>query len=224
MSTEAIASDARTEAQAVPPQNEPQEVAQTSGEDSLPSPPEENVCATTVGIAATDEDSSVPSEPFAKEEQRPPRNGWTFIAMAVGIALIACSMLVPEADDNQRLVYDCEKLRLDLVHLQKQVEANQKLIDAMGADPVLAERLAQRQLKFVRRGLATVPMDEGAGNQSVFALAAVPAEPELPQFQLSNRFLLAPFRGEKSRLYLIGGGLMLVACGLVLGGEAKSPE
>jgi hypothetical protein len=146
-------------------------------------------------------------------------NGWTLILISIGVGLIACCILIPQSDDNARLHYQCEKLRIDLEHLDRQSAANEEFVRRIGDDPVLAERLAQRQMKFVRQGSSVLDIEgpRGPMDRSPFALVAVAPPQPLAPLELRGGKLADLTRNPKSRLYTIGTGLLLLAVGLVLG-------
>src|SRR5437868_4951264 len=90
-------------------------------------------------------------------------HGWTLILICAGIGLLACCLLIPQTDENRRLVYETQKLKGELDYLQKQVEVNDQFVKRVGEDPILAERLAQRQMKFIREGASIVPLQHASG-------------------------------------------------------------
>jgi hypothetical protein len=161
-----------------------------------------------------------------KNETPKPRastGGWTLMFLCAGIGLIAACVLIPEADENQKLLWQCERLRLDLEHLQKQSATNQDFIARLGNDPVIQERLAQRQLKYVRQGSGVLDIGEkdGPGAQSPFPLTQVPAAAQLQPPTVTGGKLVAMCRDGRTRTWLIGGGLLLMALGLVLGSSGE---
>src|SRR6478672_6064505 len=124
-----------------------------AAEANEPVEPVEPVAASDAD--AVDYESPLPAEPVGVEEDLgpPPRGGgWTFAAVCVGVGIIACCILIPQADANRRMVYEREKLKLDLESIRKQVATNDEFLRLVGEDPNLAERLAQRQMKIIRQG------------------------------------------------------------------------
>lgn len=173
--------------------------------------------------AAEDSESATTTSSEAPAGSAPaPDQGWTLIFLCVGIAVIAACVLIPETDETQRLVYQCERLKGDLGHLEKQIAANKAFIDRVGTDPALAERLAQRQLKYIRKDTRVLELkgqQQGGGGDpsSPMAIALVPPPKEPPAVRPTGGKFAELCRAGKSRLYMIGGGLMLLAMGLVLG-------
>ena len=149
--------------------------------------------------------------------------------ISAGIGLIACCVVIPQSDENRLMAYECQKLKIDLEHLDKQVEVNQEFINRLGRDSGLMERLAQRQMKFIRQGTKVLELNEkwGPGEESAFSLVSIAPPRELPPPKLRSGRMAELCRDPKVRLYTIGVGMMLVACGLVLGatpGKAGEPQ
>jgi hypothetical protein len=157
------------------------------------------------------------------QPEEPPRpqghHGWTLMLISAGIGLIACCFLIPQADENRRLAYEGLRLKADLEHLEQQAAVNDEFIRRVGSDPALSERLAQRQMRFVRKGSGVLDLDESSGmaGKSPFSLVAIPPPAAVPTFRRPESRLANLCRNPKSRLYLLGTGLMLLATGLVLG-------
>jgi hypothetical protein len=158
-------------------------------------------------------------EPKLSTEAPKAHHGWTIMLISAGIGLIALCLLIPQSDENRLMAYQCQKLKLDLEHLDKQVAVNQEFINRLGSDPALAERLAQRQMKFIRAGTRVLELDERMlpGEESPFSLVSIAPPPRLPPPQLRSGTMAELCRDAKVRLYVIGMGMMLIACGLVLG-------
>lgn len=157
--------------------------------------------------------------------QPPTRSGWTFILISIGISLIASCLLIPQADEIRDLRYQCAKLKLDLEHINKQVQVNEEFVQRVSQDPSLAERLAQRQMKFIRQGATVLELPNDPTQDdlsSPFLLATVPPPGPLAELQPVGGRFADLCRNTKSRLYMIGAGLMLLATGLVLGHSPKT--
>ena len=142
----------------------------------------------------------------------------TIPLICIGIATIACTTLLPLADDNHRQSWEREKLKQDLAHLREQVRVNDEFLHRVADDPTLAERLAQRQMKYIRQGSSVLPL-RGAGNHemSPFHLVAVPPPKPLPSYQPAGGALAVLARNPRTQLYASGAALLLIAAGLVLG-------
>ncbi len=168
-----------------------------------------------------------PSEIEAIESATP--NGgaaWTIPLICFGIAILACCLLIPQADENRKLVWEREKLRRDLDQIQAQVDINDRFLTAMTEDVVLTQRLAQRQMNVVRSGTAVLQLDANSRNvdSSPFQLVNVPPPAPLPDYIPYGGKFAAICRNPKSQLYLTGLALLCIATGLVMGGEDKSRQ
>jgi hypothetical protein len=150
---------------------------------------------------------------------------WTIPLLCAGVALIACCLLIPQADANRRIAYERLKLAQDLESIRKQVAVNDEFLKQVADNPNLAERLAQRQMKIIREGTKVLELKhagaraapEGEQEMSPFHLVNVAPPPPLPPYRPLGGFIARLCYAPRSRLYLMGGGLMAVAAGLVLG-------
>jgi hypothetical protein len=174
----------------------------------------------------------VPAEPVEEDLGPAPKGGgWTLVTLCVGIGLVACCVLIPQADANRRLVYEREKLKVDLESVRKQVATNDEFLRRVGDDPNLAERLAQRQMKIIREGTRVLELKgPGAGGAarsaaaqdvSPFHLVAVAPPPPMPPYEPRGGRLARLCYDPHRRLYLMGAGLLLMAVGLVCGFAPK---
>jgi Flp pilus assembly protein TadB len=147
--------------------------------------------------------------------------GWTIALVCLGLGILACAFLLPQSQANARLAHEVRGLRADLDHLKTQVETNDEFLRRVGEDQTLMERLAQRQMRYVRPGSTVLDLGEKSGllDRSPFALVSLPVPPPPPEYQPRQTRLAQMFRDPGRRLYLIAGGLMLLAIGLVCGGS-----
>ena len=186
---------------------------------------------------AVDYESPVPAEPLVDDLGPAPRGGgWTLALLCAGIALVACTLLIPQADANRRMVYEREKLKLDLESIRKQVATNDDFLKRVADDPNLAERLAKRQMKIIRQGTRVLELKKGkqqaprpggpgapatagfnADEMSPFHLVHVAPPPPLPPYKPVGGLLAGLCYNPHTRLYLTGIGLFLMAAGLVFG-------
>ena len=143
---------------------------------------------------------------------------WTIPLICAGVALIASCLLIPAADENRRLAYEAQGLRADLEQLQKQAEMNDAFLKRVSDDPALAERLAARQMKMVREGTSVLELkgQEFQRNMSPFLLVTLPPPEPLPEYQPVGGRFAKLCRHPRTQLYMIGGGLLMIAVGLVL--------
>jgi len=147
---------------------------------------------------------------------------WTIPLLCAGIAILACCLLIPAADENRRLTWERERLKADLEQIQKQVKVNDAFLQRLMADPTLSERLARRQMKMVREGTSVLETRAVVDKEglSPFLLITLPPPAEMPPYQPVGGVLSRVCRNPKSQLYLTGAGLLMIACGLVLGSSA----
>ncbi|HYE21080.1 MAG TPA: hypothetical protein VEA69_21715 [Tepidisphaeraceae bacterium] len=193
---------------------------------NLPGRSAERVARTEVepDDAPSDEtESSDESEEYDDAEAVPAsrrRGGGvlTIPLICVGIAIIACVTLIPLADDNRRVAWEREKLRTDLAHLKEQVRVNDEFLQRVADDPTLAERLAQRQMRYLREGTRVLPLrGMGKVEMSPFHLVSVPPPAPQPEYQPLGGALATIVRTPRGQLYSTGAALLLIAAGLVLG-------
>ncbi len=145
--------------------------------------------------------------------------GWTIPLLCLGIGLIGCCLIIPQADTNRRMAYQKELLRRDLESIQQQVAVNDEFLKRVNDDSGLAERLAQRQMNIVREGsrVWNDGSDNRAASMSPYELTTIPRPVPLPPYQPTGGWFAALCREPRSNLYLTGAALMMLAAGLVLG-------
>ena len=143
--------------------------------------------------------------------------GWTIPLLCAGIAIIACCMVMPQIDANRRLAYEKMTLKSDLSLIQKQVSVNQEFLKKIVDDPSLAERLAQRQLKRVRKGQHVLKIRDEKPDMSPFQITAVSPPPAPPPYKPLSGTIATLCYSARNRLYLTGIALAMIAFGLVLG-------
>ncbi len=148
---------------------------------------------------------------------KPSGGAWTIPLMCAGIALIACCLLIPAADENHQLTYEGASLRADLEQIQKQVETNQEFLTRMRMDPALAKRLAQRQMKMVREGTNVLELKGHPlrASPSPFLLVTLPPPAPLAPYRPVGGHFAAMCRDPRLQLYMLGAGMMMIATGLV---------
>lgn len=150
------------------------------------------------------------------------RGGWTVALVCAGVALIAVCLLLPLAEENHQLAYQREKLKTDLDQVKQQVDVNAEFLTKVTDDPTLAERLAERQMKFVREGTSVLDIPgSGKDGMSPFLLTALPPPNPMPPYHPLGGVLSIVGRDPHLRLYTLGSGLLLLAAGTVLGGGSR---
>lgn len=149
--------------------------------------------------------------------------GWTIAVLCVGLAIIACCVIVPQADANRRMMYERQKLQLDLDQVKSQIAVNKDFLQRVSTDATLAERLAQRQMKMIPRGTTVLQLRDQPTqfDMSPFLLVNLPAPAPMPAYKPVGGLVSDICLDPKKRLYLLGCGLFLVAAGLVMGGASR---
>jgi hypothetical protein len=162
------------------------------------------------------------SRPSIEPDEPPARGGgWTISVLCAGIALIACCVLIPQADANRRLAYERETLQRDMQNITQQIQVNQEFLRKVSDDPTLAQRLAERQMKVIPEGEHVVDLMHEPEGMSPFQLVNVAPPAPLPPYRPVGGTLARICYGPHSRLYLIGMSLGLIATGLVLGASPQ---
>ncbi|HEX4054828.1 MAG TPA: hypothetical protein VHX86_11235 [Tepidisphaeraceae bacterium] len=161
----------------------------------------------------------------------PDGGGWTLAVLCMGLSLIAGCVIIPQADANRRLVYQREKLRLDLAQVEKQTAVNKEFLSEIESDPQLMERLAQREMRAVLQGQKALDgrsdVDAGqtatasAARMSPFSIVNVPPPPPLMPYKPVGGEFATLCREPQSHGFVLGTGMILVAAGLSLGGRAS---
>ena len=154
---------------------------------------------------------------------------WSIPLLCIAIAVIACCVLVPAADDNRSLAIENMHLQADLTQINKQIGINDQFLKSIANNPTLLERLAERQMKLVHSGESVLKMHESQSpadaQMSPFFLLNLPPPamaiaPPSPRSQLFTQLADRP----RIRLFAMGGALLLMATALVLGAAPKPPQ
>jgi hypothetical protein len=170
------------------------------------------------------EDSEPEPNPAPEYAMDPPAQaspsrggGWTLPVLCAGIALIACCVLIPQSDTNRRLAYEHQRLEVELANITHQADVNGEFLKRVADDPILAQRLAQRQMKVIPEGSHVLDLPGEPDGISPFQLVNVAPPAPLPPYKPVGGALAHICYGTHSRLYLIGISLGMIATGLVLG-------
>lgn len=151
--------------------------------------------------------------------------GWTLAALLLGLSAIAACMIVPQIDDNGRMAYEQRRLQADLDQINRQTAVNEQFLAKLESDPQLAQRLAQRQMKFIRQGESLLSYKSPGGQpaaaaqMSPFSLVHVPPPAAMAAYQPSGGMVSQWLLDSHNRLYCLAGGLFLAAMGLILGSD-----
>ncbi|MGD0542656.1 MAG: hypothetical protein ABSB33_14170 [Tepidisphaeraceae bacterium] len=188
---------------------------------------------------ATDEELTAPpvvSDLVEEEDEDlfpsvPGGGGWTVAVLCVGMSLIAACAIIPQADVNRRLVYEREMLRQDLTQIQSQIAVNHEFLSKLENDPQLTERLAQREMRAVPQGQTALDLKSdgdspptasaAAARMSPFSILNVPPPPPLSPYRPVSGKFAELCRTPRSRGFVLGAGMIMVAAGLVLDGRAS---
>ncbi|MGH7180244.1 MAG: hypothetical protein ACREJC_22895, partial [Tepidisphaeraceae bacterium] len=171
------------------------------------------------GQSSDNQDVRIPADPVDPDRA----SAWTLPLLCAGIAILACCLLIPAADDNRRLVWERERLKSDLVHIKKQISINDQFLRSVASDPTLLERLAQRQMKMVQEGSSVLELrgDEEPSDMSPFLLLNLPPPDPMAAYQPMGGVFSDLCRRPRSRLMLLGTGLLMLASGLVVGATSS---
>jgi hypothetical protein len=146
-------------------------------------------------------------------------SAWTIPLMCVGIATIACCILIPAADENRRLQAETAHLQADLDQIKHQTAVNDQFLKSVADDPTLLERLAQRQMKMIRSGETVLNLkgEDSRPEMSPYLLTDLPPPAMATMPAPGNTALDKLSSQPRLRLFAMGGALLLMAAGLVLG-------
>jgi len=155
----------------------------------------------------------------------PTGSWWTIPLMCVGIATLACAVLVPAADENRRSVHELAKIERDVTYFEQQSDVNKQFLEHVSTDPTLAERLALRQLRLTRVASRVVqmPRRDDPFSMSPYALVTIDPPTPMPAYRPLAGFISTYFLDTKGQIYLVGLGVLLTAAGVILGGGAGKP-
>lgn len=149
---------------------------------------------------------------------------WTLPMLCAGIAILACCLLIPAADDNRKLAWERERLKQDLEQINRQIDVNSQFLKSVGEDPGLLERLAQRQMKLVREGTSVLNLKDATAHadMSPYLLLTIPPPPPMLEYRPVGGVFSNLCRHPRSRLFLIGTALLSIACSLILGESTRT--
>ena len=141
--------------------------------------------------------------------------GWLFLL--AGLALIASAVMIPAARDLDRAHWRRDRVLLTEMHRLHRLTRHEAYLGAVrdGQESVVYQ-LAATQLGLVRDEAVVVELiDDGpTASTSVFA-SLEPPRIELPAFAETDTRLARLANGERSRLWVLAIGSMLVLVGLL---------
>ena len=148
-------------------------------------------------------------------------------SLCVGLCLIGVCVLVPQSESNRRLAVERDQLRQDVEHVDAQLAVNSNFLAHGAADPEVAERLSQRQMRRIRGGTAALELDGQPRSASAVMTAAdmlrVPSPPPVLAYRPPAGVVGDLTRTTHRQLLGLTGGLFLVGVGLLLGTGDGSP-
>jgi hypothetical protein len=159
-------------------------------------------------MRSTTRTSKAPREPLLDA-------GWLFLL--AGLALIASAVMIPAARDLDRAHWRRDRVLLTEMHRLHRLTRHEAYLGAVrDEDEAVVYQLAATQLGLVRDEAEVVELiDDGpTASTSVFASLEPPAI-ELPAFTETDTRLARLANGERSRLWLLAIGSMLVLVGLL---------
>lgn len=148
---------------------------------------------------------------------------WTIPLTFVGIAIVACAVIIPAAEETRRDAYELAKIEQSVEHFQQQSAVNADFLDRVNTDATLAERLAMRQLHQTRPGVKLAPLagEKGAFGASPFAITQLDPPQPLPPFRPSRGPLAEWFLGDKRPQQMAALGLLIAGIGVMVGGGRR---
>lgn len=155
---------------------------------------------------------------------------WTLPLLAVALAVLSACVVLPQAEANRKQMHELARLEVELKHLVVQGELNGQLLERLGTDIDLSQRLAHRQMRLVPAGTAELPLPEDqavtASMASPFGLVKLPA-PEMPAAyqpigaSVLGGGLLDVVMDPRKRLYIMGAAMLMMAVGLIIDPSRK---
>ncbi len=150
--------------------------------------------------------------------------GWLFLV--AGLAILGATVLIPAADDlaQARLLRD-QALSLER-HRQDRLDRYESFLGAITQEqPALVLALAASQLNQIPADRSPVPglLPQPTPNASVFP-ALEPEPLVLPTPRPVNSLLHRLTTGERSRVWMIAGGVLCILLGLLPPAKGTGPR
>jgi hypothetical protein len=141
--------------------------------------------------------------------------GWLFLLS--GLLLIASAVMIPASRDLARAHWRRDRVLLTEMHRLHRLTRHESYLGALlEGDDAVAYQLAATQLGLARQGaeIVNLPDNGPTANASVFASLEPPAI-ELPAFRETDTRLARLVNDERTRLWVLAIGAMLVLVGLL---------
>ena len=167
-------------------------------------------------------DADVAPDPEASAE-----SAWALPLLALGLGLVACGVVIPEADANRAIADEKARLAAEVESLERQVELNEEFLGRVHADAELAQRLVQRQTRpgpdDTVRVLTPTPPGRGGTSFEMSPFALLKAETVVaapPSPPVGGR--LADWcRHPRLRLIVLGLGMLACLLALLSGSSER---
>lgn len=197
---------------------------------------EEPAIAPTHARASADPHLPLPAPAVATSQMRsaqkalrpPGLSGawWSIPMLSAGICLISSAMIIQQVEENREMAWQRNKLKNDIEHIEKQLNANDDFITRIGKDSGIAERLAQRQMKMIRQGSAVLDVKglDNSCESSPFRLITIPPPPLVKPYERAPGLLTRLFANPQIRLIAYGLGSFMLAVAIVLPGQTTRTE
>lgn len=141
--------------------------------------------------------------------------GWLFLL--AGLGLLASGVMIPAARDLERAHWRRDRVLLTEMHRLHRLTRHEAYLEAVReGDEAVALQLATTQLGLARAGTDILSLPDGGStsNASVF-VSLEPPPIELPPMHDPTSTLSRLANGERSRLWVLAGGAVLVLIGLL---------
>ena len=141
--------------------------------------------------------------------------GWLFLL--AGLALVASGVMIPAARNLERAFWRRDRVLLTEMHRLHRLTRHEAYLEAVReGDEAVVYQLATTQLSLVRDGTEVVDLAHNGPTSSTSVFASLePSAIELPAFREIDSALAKMVNGERSRLWVLAGGAMLVLIGLL---------
>lgn len=139
--------------------------------------------------------------------------GWPFLI--AGVLLLGATVLIPAQEDLEEARWQRDRALAVEAHRLDRVDRHERYLAALeSADEGLIRTLAATQLNQIPAHHSVVIPVSRSASASVFATLE-PTELKLPERTTSDSLLSRWARGERSRMWLIAAGAVLLFLGLI---------
>ncbi len=141
--------------------------------------------------------------------------GWLFLL--AGLALLASAVMIPAARDLDRAHWRRDRVLLTEMHRLHRLTRHEAYLGAvLDENDAVVYQLAATQLGLVPSGTEIVELVNDGPTASTLVFASLePPSIELPAFRETESRLARLANGERSRLWVLAVGSILVLIGLL---------